>query len=246
MHANFTSLRSHALALLSLLLCAVSAVAQPTAAQPRTSQPTATQPRTGQGAAYIGLTTNPVSLLFGVVKLEAEIGLPKGFSIEPEVAFHTEGVRLWSSGYESEGQRFGLVLRRYFIGDGLNDGFYGMVYGRQGTFKYYETEDASLQDDEYDFELKRLTVGFGLGYQKTWPSGFSFGSSLGVGRNFVDEVRSLDPSDLDFNPNSDAADLGVGNEFPINVYGRISFGYRIFSQAYRQRALSQEDATAPQ
>ena len=216
------------------------ATAKPTAsaAGVSASSPRATANSSQDGTAYVGFASNPVSFLFGVVKLETEIGLPGGFALEPELSLLTEGKRFWSPDYDSKGSRYGLVMRKYFSNNGMYDDFYGFLYARASNLSFRQDEEV-VDSDLYDYRLKRVTLGFGIGYSETYSSGFTYGLAIGVGRNIVDETESIDSRPLPVVAGRGSSDYfgdaEYGQDFPINVYGRVSIGFRLFSSGYADR-----------
>ena len=183
-------------------------------------------------AQYIQVSTNPSSLLFGVFKLEAEVSLGKNFALEPEAALFVKGQRFWSQDYETEGERFGLVIKKYLDRSKPYEGFYGFMYGRFGNIVYTDFMEEGEMRDQRDFDRQRNTVGFGLGHAKVGKDGFYYGFSLGIGRHFVNEKTYQTPT---LAPNGEIYESNDAEliQMPIDVYGRISVGVRLYSPAGR-------------
>ncbi len=183
-------------------------------------------------AQYTQISTNPASLIFGVFKLEAEIPLNNHFAIEPEAAVLVKGQRFWTPDYDSEGYRLGVVGKKYFDAAKPHEGFYGFVYARNSKFTFTDFIEEGERRDQRDFERVRSTIGFGIGHAAVGKDGFYYGFSLGIGRHFVNEKTYT----------SDA--LGPGGEIfdtddaeflrlPIDVYGRVSMGLRLYNKTGR-------------
>lgn len=184
-------------------------------------------------AQYVQVSTNPSSLIFGVFKLEAEVPLGKNFAFEPEASLFVKGQRFWSQDYDTEGERFGLVIKKYFDRAKPYEGFYGFMYGRFGHIKYTDYVDEGEKRDQRDFDRQRNTIGFGIGHAKVGKDGFYYGFSLGIGRHFVNEKKYLTPAlspDGVIYESNDAELI----KFPLDVYGRISVGVRLYNTSGRE------------
>lgn len=183
-------------------------------------------------AQFVQVTSNPSSLIFGVLKLESEIPLRHNFALEPEAAVLIEGQRFWSSDYDSEGVRFGLVGKKYFDVSKPHEGWYGMIYARVARIDFRDFVEEGDARDQRDFERRRSTVGFGVGHTEAGKDGFVYGVSLGIGRHFVDEKTYATPP---LGPNGEIFDADDDELFalPIDVYGRVYVGFRIFNDAGR-------------
>ena len=178
-------------------------------------------------AQYVQLTTNPSSLIFGVFKIESEFGLPNNFAIEPEAAVLVKGQRFWTPDYDTEGYRFGVVGKKYFDPAKPHEGWYGMVYARTAEFTFTDFVEEGDRPDQRDFERSRSTIGFGVGVTDVGRDGFVFGASLGIGRHFVDDKDYTSPAPVPGSEISDSDDADIF-DVPIDVYGRIYAGLRLF------------------
>lgn len=184
-------------------------------------------------AQYVQLTTNPSSLLFGVVKLEAEVPLAYNFAIEPEAAFLVEGRRFWSNDYDTEGVRFGVVGKKYLNAERPHDGWYGMAYLRASQIDFVDFVDEGDAPNQRDFERARTTFGIGIGRTAVGRDGFAYGFSLGLGRHFVDDKDyTTEPTKAVGGQISDSDDSEI-LDFPMDVYGRVYVGLRLFTRAGR-------------
>ena len=180
-------------------------------------------------AQYAQASTNPSSLLFGVLKLEAEVPFKSNFALEPEVAYLTEGRRFWTSDYDTEGVRFGVVAKKYFDADAAHRGWYGMAYLRSSRITFADFSEEGEQRDQRDFRRLRSTFGLGFGYTAVGRDGFVYGVSLGVGRHFTDRKDYLTPP-LD-GPNGRIFDSDDSEliPLPLDIYGRVYVGVRLFT-----------------
>ena len=183
---------------------------------------------------YTQLTTNPSSLLFGVLKLEAEVGLDRNFAIEPEVAIMTEGQRFWTADYESKGLRYGVVAKKYFQADMPHEGYYGMAYFRRSSFTFLDQVAEGETRDQRDLDRTRATLGFGAGYTSVGRDGFTLGVSFGIGRHIVDRKEYLTPATSVDGTVFDPFDAEF-IKFPLDVYGRVSIGLRLYNAKGRER-----------
>lgn len=193
-------------------------------------------------AQYTQLSTNPVSLIFGVIKVEGEASMRPGWAIEGEVSAITKGQRAWSPDYDSRGYRLGLNLKRYFIADGLNEGYYGFAYARHVQTKFTDFVREGEQPDQRDFDRNRKTIGFGLGYAGAGADGFYYGFSLGIGRHVQNEkvYTSTIPGEVISRADDDERFDG-----PFDVYGRVSVGLRIYSpsgKTYKDEVEAEREA----
>lgn len=184
-------------------------------------------------AQYVQLSTNPSSLLFGVLKLETEIGLPHNFAIEPEASLLIEGQRFWTSDYDTEGARFGIVGKKYFDRERPHEGWYGMAYFRLSQIDFLDFSEEGEARDQRDFLRTRSTFGLGVGHTAVGRDGFVYGVSLGLGRHFVDEKEyQTEPLSGPNGVISDSDDSEL-IDIPLDIYGRVYIGMRIFSAAGR-------------
>ncbi len=183
-------------------------------------------------AQYTQLSTNPASLIFGVFKAEAEIPLNNNFAIEPEAAVLVKGQRFWTPDYDSEGYRLGLVGKKYFDASKPHEGFYGFVYARNSKFTFTDYVEEGGRRDQRDFERARSTIGFGVGHAAVGKDGFYYGFSLGIGRHFVDDKKYTTPA---LGPGGEIFDTDDAEflALPIDVYGRVSMGLRLYNDAGR-------------
>ena len=182
-------------------------------------------------AQYTQVSTNPSSLLFGVLKVESEVPFAHNFAFEPEVAYLTEGRRFWTSDYDTEGVRFGAVAKKYFRPDLAHRGWYGMAYLRHSRITFTDFSEEGEERDQRDFRRLRATFGLGTGYTEVGRDGFVYGFSFGIGRHLTDRKQYLTPP-LE-GPNGRISDADVF-DLPIDVYGRVYVGLRIFNDEGRQ------------
>ena len=180
-------------------------------------------------AQYVQVSTNPSSLLFGVLKLEAEVPFDHNFAFEPEIAYLTPGRRFWTADYDTEGVRFGATFKKYFDAEAAHRGWYGMAYLRNSRITFTDFSEEGEERDQRDFRRLRATFGLGVGYTDVGRDGFVYGFSLGVGRHFTDRKDYTSPP-LD-GPNGRIFDSDDSEIFdlPIDVYGRVYVGVRIFN-----------------
>ena len=181
-------------------------------------------------AQYHQVALNPSSLLFGVLKVESEVPLGgSGWAVEPELAYLARGQRFWSRDYDTHGIRAGLVAKKYLTVDSTFSGLYGFGYARLGSVEFVDHVDEGDRRDQRDFRRGRFTVGLGLGWAAVGDDAFVYGFALGLGRHVVDRKRytSSGPG-----PIAEADDDEIF-EFPLDVYGRVSMGIRLWEPGAR-------------
>jgi len=197
-------------------------------------------------AQYTQFATNPISLLYGVYKVEAEFPLGNHFAIEPEFSLLSQGQRFWFPDYNTKGHRIGAVVKKYFDKRVLNEGFYGFVYLRHASLAFTDFQAEGELPDQRDFSRRRNIFGFGAGYTKVGQDGFYYGCSFGIGRHTPQNDKKY-TSTLPEGMISTAGDEGIFRT-PIDVYARVSVGVRIYTeaglkerQAYEQAIQDEQD-----
>ncbi len=183
-------------------------------------------PLTLAHSQYTQISTNPSSLLFGVFKVEVEIPAANRWAFETEFALMSKGQRFWTPDYETKGYRAGFSLKRYFDATMPNEGYYGFMYMRHSALAFTDFAREDERYDQRDFDRIRTTLGFGAGYTKVHKDGFFYGCALGIGRHVGDTKKYT--SSVPGQTVSEALD-GEIFEMPIDVYGRISIGVRLFN-----------------
>ncbi|MFK8057538.1 MAG: hypothetical protein AB8F78_15540 [Saprospiraceae bacterium] len=180
-------------------------------------------------AQYTQFSTNPISLLYGVYKVEAEFPLGNHFAIEPEVAYLSTGQRFWFPDYDTKGHRMGLVMKKYFDKSMVYEGYYGFAYFRHVSMTFTDFQAEGELPDQRDFIRRRNVFGFGIGYSKVGLDGFFYGGAFGIGRHSAQNTKEY-TSTLPEETISKAEDEDLFRT-PIDVYGRISVGIRLYNQS---------------
>ena len=191
-------------------------------------------------AQYLSPKTNPLSLLFGVYKLEVEASLGGRWAIQPEVALVTKGQRFWSKDYNSEGYRFGMMVKRYFTDAYYNERFYGFAYFRHSPMTFTDLVPEGEMPDQRDFKRNRRTFGFGIGYTSVGNDNFVWDCSVAIGRHSSNDRQYT--STLDGGEDISRAYDETIFETPLDVYARIGVGVRIFQGEGLARKVAADDA----
>ena len=176
------------------------------------------QPATAQ---YTDLGTNPLSLIFGSLKVTGEHPVGPSGSIEWQAAYLLPSNRFWTASYKSRGVRVGLSYLLYFDATGEHEGLYAFAYTRLGRIDYRDDDTVFVNFRDVDLRQNRWSVGVGLGYKRFVNDHLFLGAALGGGRAIYDDYRITTPG-----ANGDEDTLGPILEQAFAVYGRIAFGYR--------------------
>ncbi|MBC36203.1 MAG: hypothetical protein CL663_09200 [Bacteroidetes bacterium] len=157
----------------------------------------------------------PGGIFFGVYSINAEYliaphhGLGARFDYEAVPKTYTD------ANIESHGYAFTWNYR-YHLSNGMNSVFVGS-YAR---FKIYHGE-GSLNTQDFDFDLKHITLGLNVGKRWVWNSGFNVAVQLGYGFAFESISPSLDSNDINI-----VIDIyKTKNDFIDPLFGEVSIGF---------------------
>jgi len=164
------------------------------------------------GFSQFEIKFNPIGALFGQIPLSAEYILNDNMGVELTVGYYFKKEGDFQNVSKSSGLVTNGLFKYYFNPNKGGDKFYVFPYVRYVTRSFTFT-DATSGDIEASYNA--FGVGFGLGYKIVANSGLLFDFGLGAGKNFSSDYSYSDPN------YSSSVSIPA-----LNIFGRISIGYR--------------------
>ncbi len=149
-------------------------------------------------AQYVGLSTDPASLILGFPNLSVEVPVGPQFSLVANGSFVAGYNALDTKEDRIGGSQLSLRGRYFLRQDGEQRGFFPMAYLRYRSNRLSsdgEDQDLFFFDfnDGYDFTVNSTSGGIGLGYLHETKAGLTFSAELGIGRTFTTKARNNGP-----------------------------------------------------
>jgi len=172
-------------------------------------------------AQYADLTFNPLSALTGTAVVMVEVPAGKAAAIELQSSYFFEANRFWRPYYRTSGYRVGGLVHLYVNSGKKHTGWSVFPYVRYLNSRNEAIEEANTTFDRDSYELTQMTVGFGGSFKHVFGEHFVLGVAGGLGRNFARKLVRDEGETGDF------FSLGFQATALIDVYGRITVGYRL-------------------
>jgi hypothetical protein len=170
-------------------------------------------------AQYVDVTINPLSALTGTAVIMAEVPVAPSFGVELQSSYFFKARRAWTPDYSTEGYRIGALAHYYFDTNREHAEWSIFAYGRYLDVRYEDNGSPTIFDrDNYTFS--KISVGMGGSYKHVFREHFVLGAGIGLGRNFAKKLVREEGEAGDF------LSLGLQTRVDIDVYARVTIGYR--------------------
>lgn len=172
-------------------------------------------------AQYTDLTFNPISALTGTAVLMVEVPVNQTVGVELQSSYFFNAQRFWTQNYKTEGYRVGALAHLYMNSEFEHTEWSVFAYSRYLNVRYEALEASGTIFDRDNYSLTQMSIGLGGSYKRMMGENFVLSVGAGLGRNFARNLVREQGRTGDF------LSLGFQATADVDVYGRVTFGYRI-------------------
>ncbi|MFK8054479.1 MAG: hypothetical protein AB8F78_00040 [Saprospiraceae bacterium] len=175
-------------------------------------------------AQHTDITFNPMSALLGTAVVMVEIPVSEVVALELQSSYFFRAQRFWTQNYRTEGYRIGALAHLYMNEEAEHAKWSVFAYSRFLNVRYEAIELSTTFFERDSYTLSQMSIGLGGSYKQILGNDFVLSVGAGLGRNFARRLVREEGQTGDF--------LSLGNQATrdIDLYGRITFGYRLLNK----------------